>query len=562
MSISKNISRRKFCHTSGLAGLAMTIPLVSSGCASLESKKRTFKTLEEKTYNPRLIANEDGFTFLYHSGDDLGANDLKTYLSRWKDTNVDMVAYCVAFGGFVTFYQSSIADPIGTGYKTSEKIEQNRWLRNRERLVREAGDYIGLVFSFLKEMGIAPVASFRMNDIHLSEDPAGPLAGSFWKKNPQWRIGSSYYLDYAVPEVRDYLRQLINEVIHKFPDVAGIELDGMRTPVLFENGKGQELAPLLTELIRQIRTDLDAASLAQGKPRYVLRVNVPRSPELALKCGMDVATWDAEKLVDSISPGCYGTDFQIPIERWKAFLSQRTLVHAYFNSGRISSQYHSLEEYRGAAANAYATGADGVYLFNLPCFDEMAALLLRPIDQPTFPPPQFNAQCWHPDLSRSQQALYELDDPNNIQRKNKKFLFYTDQMHELHYAPEQADIQRENPQPTDLHFRCYEDYSRVKEIRIEIKTVSVSIFDQFSFSLNNQPIPSSCVKRLHAPGGRDRRIHATVLEPYSQYIIQLTSQKKLMQPDENLLTVTLVKQDPDVLGKIELREMELFVNYC
>jgi len=285
---------------------------------------------------PRLILNDDGSNFLY-SWDDLGAEDLRAYLSRLGNTHVDMVAYCVAFGGYVTYYESDVAEPLGTGFALTDRVRQRRWAHNRERLRREAGDYIGFVFSTLREMGIAPLASFRMNDAHMSSDPVGPVAGRFWMNHPEWRLGESYgyygsCMDYAVSAVREYLRRLVNEVIGKFPDIVGVELDGMRSPFFFKNGTGRQNAPLMTDLLRQIREDLDKA--AAGRRRYLLRVNVPRSPELAHEVGMDVAAWAAEGLVDGISPGCYGTDFQLPIERWKELLGGDIPVHAYLNCGR------------------------------------------------------------------------------------------------------------------------------------------------------------------------------------------------------------------------------------
>jgi len=551
-------SRRAFLRTSGLGGLAAAWAAARPTLGAV----KTSSPLEEKTFHPRLIINDDGFNFLLQA-DDLGPDDLKAYLSRLRDTHVDMVAYAVAEGGFVTLYESKIGDPAGKGHKRSSSQRFNRLFRNRERLKREVGDYIGFVFSTLRELGIAPVASFRMNDAHMSSDPDGPFAGSFWKNHRQWRLGDPYgyygsCLNYAVPEVRDYLRQMVNEVIQKFPDVAGIELDGLRSPFFFEDGKGRESAPIMTEFMRQIRSDLDAASRAHDRPRYVLRVNVPRSPDLALECGMDVAAWDAEQLVDAISPGCYGTDFQLPIEQWKTLLSKRMLVQAYIAVGRGDGQYHSLEEYRGAAANAYAAGSDGIYLFNIPCLDELTTLLPRPVAQPAFPLPHFKAQGSHPDLTRAKLALSELDDPKNFARKNKKYLFYMDTPLYRHYTQEQADIQRTKPQPAELHFRCHEDAAETKEMRLELKTVGVSTFDQFEFQLNDQPIPASRIQRLHAPGGRDGRIHAIKLAPYSQYVINVLGS---LQRGENHLTVVLAKQDPDVIGKISLLELELFVNY-
>ena len=50
-----------------------------------------------------------------------------------------------------------------------------------------------------------------------------------------------------------------------------------------------------------------------------------------------------------------------------------TPVFAYVGCSPQTGQYLGLEEYRAAAANAHARGADGIYLFNYPCLFEPAA---------------------------------------------------------------------------------------------------------------------------------------------------------------------------------------------
>ena len=514
---------------------------------------------------PRLIYNDDASNFLV-SGDDLTVKDLRAYLSRLRGTQVDLVAYCVALGGYVTYYESAIADPVGTGFQTWDqtKLKLRRFAHNRQHLRDEAGDYIGAVFSILREMGLPAVASIRMNDAHMSSDPKGPLAGQFWKTHPEWRLGAAYgyyasCMNYAVPEVRDYLRRLVQEIIAKFPDIAGIELDGMRSPFFFKPAEGVKNAPLMTELIRQIRGDLDAAARAKGHSRYLLRVNVPRTPELALESGMDVAAWNRDGLVDGISPGCYNTDFQPAIELWRKLPGNRLPIHAYVNCGPGTAMYHSLEQYRGVAANAYGAGADGVYLFNFPCLDELSRLLPRPVDQPVMPPVEFHAQCWHPDLVQSRQALHELGDAVGLSHKDKHYLFYTGSSPSFrHYTQDIAFIERAAPKPAALSFRCY-DARDGKAITLKLKTAGVTTRERFSFTLNDKPIPSDRIQRLHAPDGRDARIHSIVLLPYSQFVFNLPPD--MLRRGENQFTVTLDEKEPDLTGNIALVEMELLLRY-
>jgi len=536
---------------------------------------------------PRLILNDDGSNFLY-SWDDMGADDLRAYLRRLRGTQVDMVAYCVAFGGYVTYYDSQVGERIGTGFGVTDDVKQARVAGNLRRLDKEAGGYLTCVFETLRDMGLPVVASFRMNDAHMSSDPVGPVAGRFWMNHPQWRLGESYgyyasCLDYSVPEVREVLRQLVLEFIGLYPDIAGIELDGLRSPFFFPEGEGERCAPIMTEFIRQIRADLKAAG------NYHLRVNVPRSPKLALESGMDVATWDEEGLVDGVSPGCYNTDFQIPTATWKQLLS-RTPVQPYVNCSAQTGQYLSLEEYRGATANAWNAGADGVYLFNFPCLDELSFTQAVPPTRPPFPAPEFGPYAWHADQQETRQALYELGDAEQMRRADKRFLFCMEETRYRHYVPDEVTIDRlchpeprtagapsEGPlaergpssrsgsAPQDdkpaaaFTFHCYEDFAAAREITLELKLVGVSLRDQFAFSVNDQAVPGERVTRLHSASGRDARVHSVSLDPYSQYTLKLDARR--LTPGANILEVTLTQRHPALLGTVQLREVKLDVKY-
>ncbi len=511
----------------------------------------------------RVIYNDDGSNFLY-AWDDLSAEDLRTYLARLQGTHVDMVAYCVAFGGYVTYYESEVAEPLGTGFALTTNIKTRRCIHNRTRLRDEVGDYIGFVFATLQEMGLPAVASIRMNDAHMSSDPVGAVAGRFWMNHPEWRLGEPYgyyasCLDYAVPAVREYLRRLVIEVVEKFPTIAGIELDAMRSPFFFKHGTGEANAPIMTDFLRELRAALDTRADRLGRERYLLRLNVPRSPALCLETGLDVCAWDAEGLVDGVAPGCYNTDFQLPLDEWRRVLSERVELHAYVNCSPAVAQYLSREEYRGAAANAYGAGADGVYLFNLPCLDELSFLQPCAPDRRPFPPPAVPAQCWHPDLDQAREAVHELGDPAGLAHADKRFLFYMEPSPYRHMVQEQAGIERLAPCPAEVVWRCYEDYAAAREIALELKLVGVTIHDQFGFALNGEAVTPARVRRLHSANGRDARLHSVKLDPYSLYVLDL-DHAHLLQ-GVNRLSVRLIASEPDLLGAIEVREVKLSVGY-
>ena len=519
--------------------------------------------MSERSDAPALILNDDGSNFLY-AADDLRREDLDAYLARLEGTQVGMVVWCVAFGGYVTYYQSEITEPVGSGFALHDDVKQARFVRNRERLAAEVGDYCGYVFERLGEMGIPALASFRMNDAHMSSSPTGPGAGRFWLNHRDWCLGEpfGYYgscLDYTHSPVREYLRRLVLEVIEKFPDIAGVELDAMRSPFFFPEGEGREKAPIMTQFVRQIRHDLDEAARLTGRDRYLLRMNVTRDPELALECGLDVAAWADEDLVDGIAAGCYNTDFQIPLEQWQELLGGRMPVHSYINCSPAMGVYLSREGYRGAAANAWGSGADGAYLFNFPCLDETARLVPVPVDRPPYPPVDFEVPGRHPHTGRTREVLYELGDREGMAHLDKQLVFYAESQRFRHYAPDWPSIRRSEPATMQLPWRCWEDAAAAREIMLEIKLVGVTPRDEFMFTLNGAQIDGARVERLHAASGRDARVHAIPLDPYSLYRIALDADD--LRPGENTLTIELTEADPMLFNEIEPREMCVDVSY-
>lgn len=513
---------------------------------------------------PRLILNDDASNFIY-SRDNLTAADLRAYLARYAGTQVDTVAYCVAFGGGLCFYNSEIAERLGTGFLVSDKFKTHRVADNLRRLADEAGDYIGLVFATLKQLGLPALASFRMNDAHMSSDPTGYMAGRFWQDHPQWRLDPSYKyyascMNYEVPAVRAFLRALVNEVVEKFPDIAGVELDAMRSPFFFNPGQGPAGAPLLTELIGQIRDDLDTAASKRHGERYLLNVNVPRSPELALECGLDVAEWRRRGLVDVVSVGSYDPEMQLPIEAWRAQLGDDTHLMAYLNCSPQTAVYLSRPQYRAAAANAYGAGADGITLFNVPCSDELCGMVPRPMDEPLIPLPAFRGVCWHPDIQDCWKVLHELGSPEALEGKDKHYLFYVQEKEYRHKAPGPIRLARLAGGSAEVPFRLYEDASGASTLELRVKTAGVSVNDAFDFALNGRPIDGAVIERTHAHRGRDARIHPVPLEPYSQFKIPLEAVG--LRRGENVLKLELVRSERNLFTPIRICELEIVVNYA
>ena len=124
-----------------------------------------------------------------------------------------------------------------------------------------------------------------------------------------------------------------------------------------------------------------------------------------------------------------------------------------------------LKCYRAVAANAYGSGADGIYLFNYPCLFELASQVPLRLDDAGIELPDLR-NVGQPDLSKVGEALDEMGHPERLRRKDKRFLFcWSMDTRYRHYTPGVASIDRgEESGSLRAVFRCHEDYDQAKEL--------------------------------------------------------------------------------------------------
>jgi hypothetical protein len=287
---------------------------------------------------------------------------------------------------------------------------------------------------------------------------------------------------------------------------------------------------------------------------------VPLTPDLALDSGLDVAAWDAEGLVDSVSVGTYQAYMNHPIDSWKRLLTCGTPVYAYIGCSPQTGQYLGLEEYRAAAANAYGSGADGIYLFNYPCLFELAAQLPAPPQTAPTALPDMRAQG-HSDFSRVSQALDALGYPRRLKGKAKRFLFYYGERSQYrHHAQDRASLQRRDTQGTlRALFRGYEDYAAAQSLALRFKLENVVRGERFQVRLNSYRLTRGQQQLRYAANGRDTRIHTVALGPYLEYAVALRPEQ--LRQGENVLEVAPVRLAPELTPEIRLVEVELRVDY-
>ncbi len=127
----------------------------------------------------------------------------------------------------------------------------------------------------------------------------------------------------------------------------------------------------MTEFIRRARQIVDRAAAQRQRP-LLLGVRVQDTVETCLRTGMDVETWLREGLVDRLLAGGGYASFCVPAAELVE-LGHRCDVPIYlcincpgtFDRG----PGRGFEALRGAAANFWQAGADGIYLWNYQYLD-------------------------------------------------------------------------------------------------------------------------------------------------------------------------------------------------
>jgi hypothetical protein len=350
----------------------------------------------------RIILNNDGNEAVIQMTRPSADDFLKCRTSGLVGSQVDSIFYCTT-GGFGTFKHLTKVGQLYT-------LRMEPHADNQLQAMAEKGlDPLKIMTDFGKQHGIEIFCSFRMNDIHDKGQDAYEAARFRFNKvkseHPEYLMGTPRKrpkhggwsaVDFGRPEIRELAFRYVEEVCRNY-EVDGVELDFFRHPVFFRSTtRGQrateEECAEMTALMRRIRNMADEAGKKRGRP-ILIATRVPDSVEYCRAIGLEIDRWMADDLLDLSIVSGY---FQLNDWDYSVALARKYGVKVYpsLDESRVrdesAKQMRSTDlAYRGRAANIWAAGADGVYLFN--SFD------------PTSP-------CWH-----------ELGDPRLLAKTDKDY---------------------------------------------------------------------------------------------------------------------------------------------
>ncbi len=343
----------------------------------------------------RIIFNEDPNHFIYSRAKagykQITKEDLVDFIKQYEGTNVTDFMICV--GASIPWYASTRLKHIITQYK--------EWVRDGKDKLYKGGE-TELVFacinllsdyyekygeSFydtwiptLREVGIRPWLSIRMNDIHECTQEDSILFSDFYRENRAHNRAShrgavgyfDYALDYMNENVRAHYLTVIEDALETF-DADGLELDWMREIYSLTIGREYEGIAVINAFMRDVYAMVKRME-EKRRHKISIAVRLPDTPEKALRLGFDVFDWVENGLVDliTVTPRWSSVDNDMPIDLWKRMFKDKPveiaagleiLIDAYNRRGR-KFEFNTFETAIGSACANLWQGADATYLFN------------------------------------------------------------------------------------------------------------------------------------------------------------------------------------------------------
>ena len=250
-----------------------------------------------------LAYRQDGFSIYFYPEPPMTRESLREGLvDPFRDTHAEILVWGLGPGS-VLCYDTKAGEVYGDG------LTEEQWRSGRQGdryvhenvtgLIRSGHDPLRLACERARELGIRLIARLEMNHEYgpASEDCWNwvSLVGRLNKEHPEYRIPGTVYLDFGHREVRDFKLAILREAIEAGAD--GVSMDLAVYPPFFEDPEAG--APLMTQLVRQVRALLDESGTRQGR-RLELMVRVPAWGADSL--GLDWQTWMREGLLDYIVP--------------------------------------------------------------------------------------------------------------------------------------------------------------------------------------------------------------------------------------------------------------------
>ncbi|MBN1292331.1 MAG: family 10 glycosylhydrolase [Candidatus Latescibacteria bacterium] len=368
-------NRRDFIKYAGSGAAAFLLHGCDSGGDTQKVKpfNKFIETRKKAAHRKRrIIMNNDGNDLNAKKPDEPVTPEifLGKRTTPLLGSHVDSIFYCTGVFNFYS-HKSDETELLTSDESAAKYVHE---------LIQQGTDSLEIMTKFCHDNNLEVFWSMRMNDNH---DATRPFLLCEWKKNnPQYLMGKQgdefpyvrgnwSIVDYAIPEVRDKVFRILNDVAVRY-DVDGLELDFFRHPAFFKpqvfgEPVTQQHCDLMTGLIRRIRTMAEETARKRNRP-MLISVRIPDSVGYCKAIGLDTIRWLDDDLIDIIAaPGYFklepwenlvelGGRYNVPV--YACFVSRRVM------GGGEPEADTAIGKWRGEALNAWNAGVDGIYTFN------------------------------------------------------------------------------------------------------------------------------------------------------------------------------------------------------
>ena len=449
----------------------------------------------------------------------------------------------LASGGVDVFAQD-VFQKQGVCWFWPEHSDHAHFAGAVDKIPRSDGPPIKIAIEQCHRRNMKFLAVFRMADRH-----GGGQQGLIAKRKDLWNpdFGDGA-MDYTHDEIRDWVLALVEEIVRRF-DVDGIEFTYTRWMHCFPRSTARKSHPIMTKFLRRVRTTLDGAGRKKGR-KLLFGARVPQTLEECHALGYDVPTWIKEGLIDYVSPcDFFYTDFTAQYEEFAA-LTHESDCMLYPTVHPITCRGDDVgilqpRNYRAAARNMYAAGADGISQFNY---------------------------HYHFGRRRSGYPWSESNYPTSLAWLRQ--LRGTDQFDQLprHYlflplwasgSPsgfaknDRIVLKREPGSSGKYRFRIAEDLSeRGTLAELVVRASHASQQDELTFSINGTPIPSDNIKTIFHRQGRPAKF-GRPLNPHRSFMIPLASPPIVF--GDNVLEASVRRTNGENKADIVIDEFEVTI---
>lgn len=515
----------------------------------------------------RILTNDDGW-ILSSYGPPISIEDLRDKMvAPHADSPIDTFLWSVG-GREVYSYETQIGERFGQDVDSFENPADEIRARNLRHLCSHHGGPVTAIAQLCHEIGMKFFPSLRMNT-HYNTDESSTSFGRFRRDHPEWligrpgensAIGSPLWglrtgKDYAFPQVRDFMNSIACELLECF-DCDGIELDFMRHPGTFRPEQAFANRYLLTDMVRQLRQQMDEIGKEKGR-NLELAVRVAPTLAASERLGMEAETWIKEGLVDLVITGLGFNPFEARVAEF--------VRAATGTSCRILGCFEALrplldtEVMRAIAARYWDAGAAGLYFFNFFC---MSAAWKREIV----------GQLADPAALSRLDKMYEIDKarPSAPDSQIGHAFRYCLPLEQLPLRLEQTRAER----GAVLHFNIADDLERARAEGILSKCIlglgfqELNQDDELALQLNGQPLAWAQRRLPSQPWSREAYGPNWGLYPSTKVLAQLDNIPVEFDVDapplrrgDNQLEIRLLDRRTAAPSALLIRDVQIAIRY-